>query len=373
MSRSLLIISFSRIVEDARVLKQVNLFTSRYDVTTVGYGPAPDGVVAHHEIPETLVAWHKDRRALLVRRFGEVQRRSAVVRHLRAVLPVGEHDVVLANDADTVPLALFLRPRQGVHADLHEYAPRENEESWRWRLFVAPYYRWLCEEFVTRAASVTTVGDGLAREYRKEFGIVADVVPNAAPFHELVPTPVHRPIRLVHSGNARRNRALGLMVDAVARTRADVTLDLYLMPNDPGYLVELREQVAQVPGVTLHDPVPYVRLVKTLNDYDIGVFVLPPVTFNYAWTLPNKFFDYVQARLGVIIGPSPEMVGLTTEHGLGVVTEDFTADALAASLDTLDPTTVSGWKTASDGVARELSAEQQSHGWVDAVAALMNA
>ncbi|MBZ2196460.1 glycosyltransferase family 1 protein [Occultella gossypii] len=371
MSRpSLLIIAFSPIHEDARVLKQVRLFTQTYDVTTVGYGPAPDGVAAHHEIPSHLVAWHKDRRALILRHYGAVQRTNAVIAHLRSVLPTGGHDVVLANDADTVPLALSLRPRAGVHVDLHEYAPRENEESWRWRLFVAPYYRWLCREYVARAASVTTVGQGLADEYLREFGIDATVVPNATPFHDLEPTPVHTPLRLVHSGNARRNRDLGLMIDAVRLTRADVTLDLYLMPNDPTYLAEIRAQAAGVPGVTVHDPVPYADLVRTLNDYDVGVFVLPPVTFNYEWTLPNKFFDYVQARVGIMVGPSPEMAALVREHSLGAVTEGFNPRSLADALEGLDERLIRDWKWASHGAASELSAGTQVSAWESALACL---
>ena len=42
MSKKLLIISFSPIARDARVLKQVRLFTPKYEVTTCGFGPAPE-------------------------------------------------------------------------------------------------------------------------------------------------------------------------------------------------------------------------------------------------------------------------------------------------------------------------------------------
>ncbi|WP_154795231.1 glycosyltransferase family 1 protein [Occultella kanbiaonis] len=368
---SLLILAFSPIAQDARVRKQVALFAPDYDVTTVGYGPAPDGVVAHHEIPADLIAWHKDRLGLIVRRYSSVYWGNAVVAHLRAVLPVHAFDAILADDADTVPLALWLRPRAGVHADLHEYAPRENEESRRWRTFVAPYYRWICRTFLPRCASLTTVGAGLAEEYRREFGLEVGVVPNATPFLDTEPTKVHEPIRLVHSGNARRNRNLGLMIDAVVNTSVSVTLDLYLMPNDPAYLAELREQAARTERVRIHDPVPYERLVRTLTDYDVGVFVLPPITFNYLWTLPNKLFDFIQGRLGVIIGPSPEMAALVRRHGVGEVTSDFTAQALTETLDALDAARVRRWKLASHAVARDLSADVGMTGWSGPVSALL--
>ncbi|MDQ3382912.1 MAG: glycosyltransferase family 4 protein, partial [Actinomycetota bacterium] len=360
---------FSRLVSDVRVLRQVRLFAQGYAVTTVGYGEAPEGVVEHVRIPDEIVSWHKDRRLLLSRRYQAAYDTAPVIRHLRGVLVAGSWDVVLANDVETVPLALGLGAA-GVHADLHEYATRQNEESWRWRWFVAPYQRWLVRRWVARADSVSTVGHALAAEYRREFRIEAEVVVNAAPYADRSPTSVRSPLRLVHSGLARRNRSLEVMLDAVRATRREVSLDLYLMPNDPAYLVELRERVADLPRIRFHDPVTPEQLGGVLAACDVGVFLLPPLTFNYRFTLPNKLFDFVQARLGVVVGPSPEMAELVRRHGLGVVTEDFTAGSLVEALDALTDEDVARFKAASHAIAREYSAEQQVQGWSRAVDAL---
>lgn len=374
---TLLVMSFSPLRSDARVLRQIRLFSARYAVTTLGYGEAPDGVVAHLRIPDEVVHWHKDRRLLAARRYDAAYRRSPVVRAVEPLVDAlrSRVDVVIANDADTLPLALDLRPRGGVHLDLHEYAPRQDEDSWRWRVFVAPYYRWLLRRYGPRADSVTTVGRWLAREYRREFGLVAGVVPNAAPYADRSPTPVGAPLRLAHSGVARRNRALHLMLDAVRLADRDLTLDLYLVPNDPAYLAELRAAAADLPQVRFHDPVAPHELGQVLSRADLGVFLLPPVNLNYRFSLPNKFFDFVQARLGVVIGPSPEMADLVRHHGLGVVTDDFSAEALALALDRLDDEEVAAYKAASHAAARELSAEHQVQGWaraVDTLAARVN-
>ncbi|WP_256839309.1 glycosyltransferase family 1 protein [Ornithinimicrobium faecis] len=367
---SLLIIALSTLVSDARVLRQIRLFTDDYAVTTVGYGPAPEGVVEHIAVPDEIISWHLDRRLVVLRRYQPAYDTAPVIRHLAPRLEPGRWDVVLANDVETVPLAVNLLPRGGVHADLHEYASRQNEESRRWRWFVAPYRRWLVRTWVSRAASVTTVGAILAAEYQREFGIEAGVVPNAAPYADRSPTPVGDPLRLVHSGAARRNRSLGVMLDAVRLTQRPVTLDLYLVPNDPAYLEELQTEAADLPQVRFNDPVPPGELVERLGACDVGVFVLPPLTFNYLNTLPNKFFDFIQARLGIVVGPSPEMSALVDEHGLGVVTSDFTAESLARALDDLTPEDVERYKAASHAVARELSAEQLVQGWVHALGAL---
>src|SRR5690606_14619308 len=100
-----------------------------------------------------------------------------------------------------------------------------------------------------------------------------------------------------------------------------------------------------------------------LNSYDVGLSIFPPTTFNLAWCLPNKFFDFIQARLGVIVGPSPEMSRLVTENGIGEVLPGFEADSLAAALDALTPEGIAAWKLAAHERASEFSGERQMEIW----------
>ncbi|MGN7948263.1 glycosyltransferase family 1 protein [Microbacterium sp. 22215] len=365
--RSLLILAFSDISADARVRKQVEAFAGRFHVTTCGYGPSPQGADRHIALPEGTEVWRYSRRLLLTRRYARAYRENRAIVAARELLEPENFDVIIANDVDTVPLALSLKPAHGVHADLHEFAPSQKSEMLRWRLFVAPFFAWICRRHVTRARSVTTVAAGIAAEYRRRFGITAQVVTNATPRADLVPTPPHQPLALVHSGACFRNRHLDLMLDAVQRSTAALTLDLYLTPNDPVYLDELRQRASRTSNVRIHDAVPYEELVATLNQYDVGVFVLPPVNANYRWALPNKLFDFVQARLGVVIGPSPEMAAIVRTYGLGVVSDDFSAASLTRILDTMTAADVHAFKHAADHTALSLSAEEQQRIWVEAI------
>lgn len=366
---TLLILSFSPLTNDARVLKQIRLFTPDYDVTTCGYGPAPEGVVRHLQIPDELQNWRLDRAAVLLRRFRKAQETQEVVSWVRENLAGGPWNVILADDVETVPLAISLEPSGGVHADLHEYASRRREGLRRWRLFVAPYMRWIVRTWVRQADSVTTVGPGIAQEYEREFGIRPQVVTNATPYRDGGPTPVSSPLRLVHSGAPMPDRELEIMIEAMAQVTRPARLDMYLTTSGEAYLEQLRQRAAEVgeDRVRILDPVPYDQLLDTLSAYDVGVFSIPPVNFNYTWTLPNKLFDFVQARLAVVVSPSPEMRRLVTDHGLGAVTDDFTANSLAATIESLSDEDVARFKAASDAAAHELSAENQVTVWKHAV------
>jgi len=96
------------------------------------------------------------------------------------------------------------------------------------------------------------------------------------------------------------------------------------------------------------------------NSYDVGLYLLPPRNFNQRNALPNKFFEFIQARLAVAVGPSPEMAGLVRRHGCGVVAADFTPEALAAELNSLDANQIVGFKLASNAAAAGLSADRNA-------------
>ncbi|SFR95695.1 Glycosyl transferases group 1 [Microbacterium sp. cf046] len=371
MKPSLLILSFSPIASDARVLKQVEAFRDDYAVTTCGYGPTPDGVARHVRIPDDVLhnVLHDGRitRKAYKRAYWSLWSVKWVRKHLKR----GAYDIVLADDVEAVPLALRLRPKYGTHADLHEYSPLLHEDWEGWRAKITPYVEWLCSEYVAHADSWSTVSGGLAREYERNFGFRPVVVTNAAPYVDAEPRPVGDPIRLVHSGAALHDRKLEDLVAGVAASTSGATLDLYLTPNQPAFVEVLRGLAAETDGrVRVNDPVPYAQLSETLQGYDVGVHMLAPTNFNNRWALPNKLFDYVQARLGVIIGPSPEMAEYVQRYGLGAVTESFEPAALAAVLDGLTVADVERWKKAADASARELSAATQVQLWKDAIDAL---
>jgi hypothetical protein len=368
----LLIISFSHIASDARVLKQVRHFAQKYDVTTCGYGPAPVEGVTHVQLPDSAGFRRWTRRDIALRRFSKIYwSMPAVVEAAQGLAGHARFDAILANDIDTVGLALRLDPVHGVHADIHEYAPRQNEEILMWRLFDAPYVTWMCRRFLPRTASMTTVGQGIADEYHRVFGLDAGIATNAAPRQEFTPEAAGAPIRLVHSGAALRNRRLETLLDAAEATSTEVLLDLYLMPSEPEYLDELAAKAAGSARVRVLPPVPYAELLGVLNGYDVGLHVIPPTNFNNRWALPNKFFDYVQARLGMIIGPSPEMARILAVHGLGAVTHDFTAAALTEVLDGLNAEVVTRWKAAAHAAAHDLSSEAQVAVWDGAIEKLL--
>lgn len=373
-SLRVLVLTFTPIKSEPRALKQIHRLQSEYRVTTAGFGPPPVAGVPHIELEAPLRGRGLLRlpgaypALLALRRYRYLATHMPKPASAYELLKNEEFDIIIAHDVATIALANRLRPRLGVLCDLHEYAPRQNERSLLWRLLIAPHFRWLLRTEVAKAAEVTTVSQGIVDEYHRAFGLHTELVINATPYRDATPRPVGEPIRLVHSGIPGRQRKLDVMIEGVRLSRANVSLDLFLMDTDPTYLKQLKRAAAGDPRIHFRDPVPYSQLVETLAGYDVGISLLPPTTFNLEWCLPNKFFDFIQARLGVVIGPSPEMMRFVQEYGIGAITDDFSAESFARVLDRLTRSQVAEWKDASHRAAREISAEQQVEVWASAVA-----
>lgn len=373
----MLILSFIPIAGDPRVMKQVHRLAQNYEVTTCSPGGAPDADVTHVELHDDYVP----RRTLVGRVLDEAARRterfSRLYFQMPSVIQTGEllrgrsFDAVIANDAETVGIAIRLFGAERVHADLHEFFPDMGFEDSPLGRRQQRYWTWMTQKLVAPAASSSTVGSEIAKLYRNH-GLDPLVVTNSTHFRDLQPSPVSSPIRLVYSGNAFKAWGLPEIMHAVARSEADVTLDLLLthyVPVDRAYLVDLADTLG--PRITVREPVTQAELVETLNDFDLGIFVLPPKSPNSALALPNKFFDYVQARLGIIVGPSIEMAQIVRARGLGVVSSSFEIDDIKVAVDALTPTAVEGYKAATAASAPELSSDTQVEVWAGAVAAIV--
>lgn len=108
------------------------------------------------------------------------------------------------------------------------------------------------------------------------------------------------------------------------------------------------------------NPVSFSEICPMLNTYDIGLSIFEPTTFNLKHCLPNKLFEFIQARLMVAIGPSPDMAELVREYQCGIISESFNPQSMANLLNKLKPEEIMYFKNQSDKAAKVLCFEEES-------------
>lgn len=362
MRPRILCISFSDIRSDARVLRQVEVLSEFGDVTTLAFGDKAPAASAHLQIDYGLPSLPQTPIGVLllaVRAFPLVALSAPAVRQALKLAEGMTFDLVVANEARALPLAHKIAgPRTPVWGDMHEWAPEERIHVLSWRLLVKPFMTWVCATYLPTAAAVTVVNDSIGELYQEQFGISTVTVRNSRAFEQLAPS-VMAPgvIRLVHSGAAVPGRNLEGMIQTMRLLGSDYSLDLYLVPAQDGgrYKRQLEGLARDSDNVRILPPVLPEELPVVLNRYDLGIFSLPPRTRNHALMLPNKFFDFVQARLGIVFSASPETTRLIEKYDLGSVTRDYSTEALADAIRGMSREEVKRFKDNAHRAAEALS------------------
>lgn len=276
-------------------------------------------------------------------------------------------DVIIANDWNGLYLASELKKKNNWHSkiyfDAHEYAPREWENSLKWRFTVKPLIIWALKKCINDISIMSTVCDGIAREYERFYNFpegFVRIITNAAEYGDtLQPNKIERGvIRLIHHGGARKARKLELMIKMMKYLDPKrFELTFMLVQSEPEYYKYLVKISQMYSNIKFIEPVPFNEIIKTLNNYDLGVYILKPNNFNNKYALPNKLFEYIQARLAIAIGPSVEMVKIIERYNLGVYSENFSPKSLAKAIALLTPEKIMEYKQNADKFAKELSAE----------------
>jgi glycosyltransferase involved in cell wall biosynthesis len=287
--------------------------------------------------------------------------RGVVEKYLpKTELEGNAYDLVIVNDHHLLPWVvaeISSFAKGNVVLDLHEVYSG-NGTSLAYKMLIARYDDWLLT-FISSPVftKYLTVAEGIADLYHDQYGIDRPgVIRNIAPFEKLEPSRVDPDnVVLVHHGYAAVERGIDIMLDAALLLDERFTLVLMVL-GDERSLAPLRAHPAISAGrAVFREPVGVTEVARTLNEYDLELIFFPPRFANNIYALPNKFFEAIQGRLGVVIGQSPEIVGFVREHGFGLIVDGWTGKDLARALNALTPEKIAEMKHAANRAAREFS------------------
>ncbi len=270
-------------------------------------------------------------------------------------------DLIVVEDVSMLNVILdHVSDDTRIFFDAREYSTREMETIRSFRIWDKPRVTMTLKKAIPRLFDYYTVCKSLADEYEKDFSRRPEVV-RSTPFfqNQVIPIGIGDPIRMVHHGVAHPIRGLDRMIDVVQRLEGRYSLDMYLV-GDKRYIDDLRKLTVNCSNVRILDPVKFHEIHMTLSRYDIGFSFHFPTGFNTMHTLPNKFFEYIQARLAVLVGPSPEMASLVAQYSCGAVSDDFNIDSMVRLLDSLKPDDIIKMKRASADASKVLCWECES-------------
>lgn len=268
-----------------------------------------------------------------------------------------KYKLVIGHGIYTVPILAELNSAKTVF-NAHEYYPGEFEENELWKKYTQPFYNFILTEYLYKVDLMFCVSQNIANEYIKNYNIRSVEFTNATDLKNLVPSEVdQKNIKIVHHGAAIRTRKIEVMIETVLLLGAHYSLHLLLVDTDVNYLEELKAKYSHHTNIFFHRPVAVSEIGEEINKYDIGIFILPPVNFNWINALPNKLFEYIQGRLAIAVSPNPDMKRVVERYDLGIVAADYSAESMAQKIAELTIIDIERYKLNAHKNAKELSAE----------------
>jgi hypothetical protein len=366
--KSALIVCFTNLKNDARVTRQISFVKNDYQLTVCAFDAFPDDSFEFYKIKKTKLTFLRKAISSVFLLLRATKMAYRILHNYQEHLPVlkkRNFDLIIANDIETLPFAFKIAAQKTkIFFDAHEYAPRQFEDRLYWRIFFQHFIVALCKTYIPRVNGMSTINNGIARAYAENFGVDPIIITNASDYVPL--TPAKRdtfPIRLVHHGIFNLSRQPHLMIDMMKHLDNRFTLDLIYMlsqPASPGtqnYFETFKQKANEAGNIKILPALKGSEIIPFIHEhYDIGIILVPPVNFNYENGLPNKLFECIQARMAMAVGPLHEIAQVVTQHNIGVVSADFTAEGMASALNKLTLEQLNKFKQNAHEAASKMNA-----------------
>lgn len=140
---------------------------------------------------------------------------------------------------------------------------------------------------------------------------------------------------LLYHGALFNNRGIEKILRAVAQTEG--TAAIVLGNGEPTYIASLQALCGQLnilSRVLFLPAVPLSRLFSYIAAADVEILIGAPDVRSYYLSLPNKFFESIQAETPVIVG-GPETGKLTSAYGIGCIVDPSNDSYLINAIEKL--------------------------------------
>ncbi|MBU1250026.1 MAG: glycosyltransferase [Actinobacteria bacterium] len=376
----------SEILNDPRVRREIDWLTDAgWVVDTLGFGPHPSPQVRTHFelLPPTV--WESSPWRQLVL-HGLMTNSAKFRRIIQQRIPseaadavrAGTYDLIVFNDRELAPWSRDRDVFGGltathIHLDMHEYFTQRMRERTPFGLLAWRWQRWLSRRVAdSHFTSRSTVSNTLADLYVRDHGMTRPTVIRNMPERiHADPRPVDpQRIHLIYHGLAHWERGLRDVIDAMQLLddRFELT---FMLTGNPRTIEEVRRLSAPYGGrILFRDPVPVKDISRTINAYDLAVMFYRPISPNIRYSLPNKLFEAVQGRIGVVTGRSVAMIAEHEPYGFGIVVPQWGPAALARALNALDAHDIDVLKAHAHEAAGELHSDTDRSAFLRAVGAI---
>lgn len=247
-----------------------------------------------------------------------------------------------ANDLTALPLGVVLKflLRSKLLYDSHElWFDASRNERWP---------QWLCDaavkferSFIYYIDELITVSPGILEILQKNFDIdFGEVILNVPPKWEGVKSSKLRDalnlsedqVIVLYQGGFDVHRGLQYVFPAIKKLPEHFVFVILGGSQNWDWAKGLAKENDVLDRVYFHEAVPYQELVSWTASANIGIYPTISSSLSYRYSLPNKFFEYIQGRIPVVVSDLPDICRFFERYDIGEVFREADVEDLVAKI-----------------------------------------
>lgn len=278
-------------------------------------------------------------------------------------------DLLVSNDLDTLVPNYLVSRIKGIPLvyDSHEYFTEVPElinrrkVQWIWKRIERAIF--------PKLKNVTTVNRSIADLYQQAYGIRPAVIRNVPYGREIgddMPTKADlgfdrdKKLLILQGSGINIQRGAEEMIEAMVHI-PDTQL---LVVGDGDVIPALKRMVGELhleEKVLFMPRQPYPILSNLTYIADLGLTLDKDTNINYRYSLPNKLFDYIQARTPVLASRLPEVEAIIRKYDIGDFIESHQPAHIADKVNQLlaNQELLTKWRKNSNFAASQLKWENE--------------
>ena len=246
-------------------------------------------------------------------------------------------DIIHANDFDTLPAAYLAAKKLkcAVVYDSHEIYSRQPqlEKNTLFRKTI----EMIEGHIVKKVDAMLSVSNAAAEVFVSMYGIKKPTVVTNTSFKVDKNTlpPKNDGFQIVYQGIISPNRGYDEFVAAAESINPDVKLIVRGFGPSKEKLIKFAEDIGICDRIDFAPAVEIKDLIPEAAKSHIGAVLTVPVSDNFKYTVSNKIFEYIQARIPVILSDVPEHRYINDKYNVGIILDDVTPENIAKAINEL--------------------------------------
>lgn len=274
-------------------------------------------------------------------------------------MKVEKYDLFLVEDVNLLSLPFFINKNAKVIFDMREFYEGQEIDSIIFKIFIKKWRINILKKYLKDCSLLFTVSENIKKLYEEKYKVKVNLIRSLPYYHDIKVRKTDKEnIKIIYFGAANRNRKIENLIYLSNIIDRRFSLYLILVGNEK-YKSELKEKTKNNNRIIFKEPVEFKNLIYEINNYDMSFCYFEPTTKNLLYTLPNKFFESIMARVPLIIGPSPEMVPYLKEYSCGLYIDEFNIELLAKKINELTNEDIDKMKENCDKISKKLCWEEE--------------